>query len=151
MNHEGYVVCNRERWRPKNPENSLKFFIFLNQWPWPCYGIPFQAMHLIVLSLFGVMMIHPEILQSNKTVAVTSDTVNIYLNEYDKNDDAYMNWFQDRKWTTGQFLFSIMIFLQLSINLHVFFLRQTYFFGLIFTWVMSFNSMSCMCPIPSRM
>ncbi|XP_064625671.1 lysosomal-associated transmembrane protein 4A-like [Lineus longissimus] len=63
-------------------------------------GLWHMAMHLIVLSLFGVMMIHPEILQSNRTVAVTSDTVNIYLNEYDKNDDAYMNWFQDRKWTT---------------------------------------------------
>ncbi|XP_074642820.1 lysosomal-associated transmembrane protein 4A-like [Tubulanus polymorphus] len=65
-------------------------------------GLWHLVAHLVVLSLFTIMMIHPQLLQfPNKTAdAVAADTMNVYLSGYDdRSEDATFNWFQDRKWT----------------------------------------------------
>lgn len=66
----------------------------------------FQFVHLLVLSLFAVVVLHPEIVQYNGEPSPIED---MYKSD-NLSYDSY-NWINDRRWTSGRPLQNIITLL----------------------------------------
>ena len=66
------------------------------------FPLSFQLVHLLVLSLFAVVVLHPELVQHRNDLTATQD-VTSFDNNYSAGDSYGYQIMKERKWSSGKY------------------------------------------------